>query len=133
MARILCVEDEPELSVLLPLVLERAGHECLTAMGSEEGLSILRSQPIDLVAQDYTRIGGFEFLYLMKSDEALREIPVLILTPRFDERHAAMMEEFGLDFDRDLDGFLTGPFKAEELVEMVADILERRSGASPPE
>jgi CheY-like chemotaxis protein len=136
MARILSLDDEPGFLKLLQMILERAGHESLTTTDAEEALSILRSQSIDLLTQDFMRphMDGFELLHLMKSDENLRTIPILAVTAGAKDFRAAQLEETGLDLDldRDLDGFLSKPFLPQDLLTMVEAILERHSKPSSP-
>jgi CheY-like chemotaxis protein len=135
MARILCLDDELEILKLYRLILERAGHECLAANSDERALSIMRTQSIDLLTQDWHRPGtnGLEFLRVMKSDEALRNIPVLFITAGQKEKRAEQLKQVGLDMDRDVAGYITKPITPTELLNTVEAILEKHSKPSPPE
>ncbi len=125
MTRILCLDDEPEIIDLLRLIVKPAGYEVLATTSSYEALDILRHQPIDLFTQDFMRpdIDGLKFLQIMKSDAALREIPVLIV--------AAEMKQAGYDPDRDLAGYVTKPFSPFELLKAVEAALTRHAKAIP--
>jgi DNA-binding response OmpR family regulator len=128
MARILCLDDEPRWSELLCMILERAGgHECLTTTDEQEALSIMRTQSIDLLIQDWR----VEFLHQMKSNEAVNNIPVLVITARWmREKLAEQLKQVGLDMERDVAGYLTGPLPPTVLLDTVEAILEK--GPKPP-
>jgi len=65
---ILVVDDEESVRVSLSAVLEREGYKVLTAEGGEEGLRLLKDNPIQLVITDYNMPGmnGVEFLKLVR-------------------------------------------------------------------
>jgi two-component system phosphate regulon response regulator PhoB len=134
MPHILCLDDEPETLDLMCLILRHAGYEVTGATSEEDALSLLRTQSIDLFTQDFMRPGrgGIEFLRIMKSDEALRGIPVLGISAGPREFRAYQLKSAGLDIERDLDGYVTKPFAALELVEAIAAALIRRSRPLPP-
>jgi CheY-like chemotaxis protein len=131
MTTILCINDEIGALTILRLILERSGcgYEVLTTTTSREALTILASQPIDLVIQDFMRLemDGFEFLKHMKSDESLRDIPVLAATAGSREFRSEQLKQVGLDIDRDLDGFVNMPLWHNELLDRVQAILSKRS------
>ncbi len=52
MARILIIDDEPEIRLLLQRVLEGAGYETAAAADGREGIGILRQKPADLIITD---------------------------------------------------------------------------------
>jgi DNA-binding response OmpR family regulator len=136
MARILSLDDELEMLALIQLILEKAGYESLTTDRNKEALSILRTQSIDLFTQDWHRPGmnGADFLRVMKSDERLRGIPVLAITAgTWIEARAEQLKQLGLDFDRDLAGYIGKPFEPAELLDTVEAILEGGSKPSPGE
>jgi adenylate cyclase len=84
-ARILVVDDTPFNRRLLVRLLEGIGHEAVEAGDGREALDRLReieAQPIDLVLLDIEmpEMDGHETLAAMKSDEALRELPVIVVS-----------------------------------------------------
>ena len=135
MTRILCLDDDPEVVVLLGLILRRAGYEVLSTTNSHEALDILRHQPIDLITQDFMRpdIYGLEFLQIMKSDAVLRDIPVLGVSARPRDGRAEEMKLAGFDLDRDLAAYVTKPFGPFEIVEAVEAALTKHGKAIPPQ
>lgn len=135
MVRILSLDDDPAMLILLRLILESAGYEFLGATDEEVALSIMRTQPIDLFTQDFTRsgLGGCEFLRQMKSDEALSTIPVLGISAGNKDTHAEQLRQIGLDIDRDLDGYIQKPFTMVELLEAIEAILIKHGKSVPPQ
>lgn len=82
MHRILVLNDSPILLKGIRHLLIAEGYQITCVTDSYEALSVLREEPIDLFIQDILRpdINGFELYWLMKSEEKLRDIPVLILS-----------------------------------------------------
>jgi|SRR5882672_2563666 len=71
MSSILVIDDEAEVSRALRHVLERAGFEVTTCLGSEEGLAVFRKAPTDVVITDIImpKMNG---IALMQSIRAFR-------------------------------------------------------------
>ncbi len=93
--RILCVDDEPLTLAVYRRVLEPHGYEVLTTTDSAEAMRILSTEPIDLLIQDLARpgINGFEFYAMLKSDERLRSIPVVICSGH-DESRSTFLDRY---------------------------------------
>ena len=84
-ARILVVDDTPFNRRLVVRLLEGIGHEAVERGDGREALERLRdieAQPIDLVLLDIEmpEMDGHETLAAIKSDEALRELPVIVVS-----------------------------------------------------
>jgi CheY-like chemotaxis protein len=129
MTRILSLDDCAEIVDLISLILTRAGYDHTGTTDNYDALSILRSEPVDLFTQDLMRpdMDGWTFYELMKSDAALRHIPVLIISTQ-----SQSIKVLGLPVCR-VDGYLTKPFGPQELLEAVAEILKRHSKPLPTE
>jgi DNA-binding response OmpR family regulator len=120
-ARILVVDDDPDILSLVRIKLESCGHDVLTAPDGEAGLTATAEQQPDLVLADWTmpRLTGIEMLERMRADPATAGIPFMLLTARANE-----VDEPGID------GFLAKPFSLADLVAGVDAVLARgRSGA----
>ena len=127
MTRILSLDDEPEMLQLLGLFVELAGYEHIRISNSHEALSILRCEPIDLLTQDCLRpdVHGMEFYQLLKSDESLRQIPVLFIS-------AAIKPEFGDKCRADYgDDYLTKPFAPKDILAAVTGMMKRHGKHVP--
>jgi CheY-like chemotaxis protein len=80
--KILVVDDEPDVVTYLTTLLEDAGYETISARDGEEGMEAVRSAPPDLITLDITmpEKSGVRMFTELKQDEALRTIPVIVVT-----------------------------------------------------
>ena len=82
MKKILIVEDEELIGNLLQRKLKQAGYYASVAADGEAALKQIREDKPDMVLLDIVlpRLNGFEVLEELKKDEALRQIPVIIIS-----------------------------------------------------
>ncbi len=82
MAKIILVEDEEILLKALSIQLLSAGFNVLTANNGEVGLALIKQEKPDLVLLDILmpKMNGFEVLEKLKTDEVLKNIPVIVLS-----------------------------------------------------
>ncbi|MEO0081318.1 MAG: response regulator, partial [candidate division WOR-3 bacterium] len=121
MARILVVDDEPDIRAVLCARLQAAGYAVEVARNGLEALARVRSQRPDLVILDLMLPGadGFSVCAMLKRDQRFADIPVIILSARnkpADQQNAAALGA---------DAYLTKPFRPEELLGYVASLLNR--------
>ncbi len=118
--RVVCIEDEPEMIDLVRLILGRRGFEVVGANGGLEGLELVASEKPDLVLLDLMMpdMDGWEVYQRMKSDEALRDIPVVVVTAKAQ----SIDKVLGLHIAK-VDDYITKPFGPQELLESVEKIL----------
>jgi DNA-binding response OmpR family regulator len=81
-AKILCIEDDPDMIDYIRLILNKAGYEVFGAEGGEQGLEAMRDVQPDLILLDLMMPGtdGAEVLLRKKGNPAVRDIPVIALT-----------------------------------------------------
>ncbi|MEX2179211.1 MAG: response regulator transcription factor, partial [Gemmatimonadaceae bacterium] len=123
--RVLVVDDEPDIVALCAYHLAKAGYRVVTAASGSDALEQARRQRPALVVLDLMLPGmsGYDVLQQIRADDALKQVPVLMLTARREE--ADRIEGLTLGAD----DYLTKPFSPQELVLRVAAIL-RRVGSS---
>ncbi len=82
MKKILLIEDDLSLSKMYSLKLAKSGFEALTALSGNEALLVLKEQRPDLILLDIMLpdISGLEVLKEIKSENSLKNIPVIVLT-----------------------------------------------------
>jgi DNA-binding response OmpR family regulator len=99
--RLLVVDDNEMNRDLLGRHLERQGHTVSSAANGREGLECLRAQAFDLVLLDLMmpEVNGYQVLIQMKSDQALRDIPVIMISA-LDEMDSVVrcIEEGAADY-----------------------------------
>jgi two-component system phosphate regulon response regulator PhoB len=123
-ARILVVDDEPDITALVAYHLARAGYRVKTAATGPEALEAVQADPPDLIVLDLMLPGrsGLEVLAELRRREETRDVGVILLTARREEVDRIKGLSEGAD------DYLTKPFSPEELVLRVKALL-RRLGA----
>jgi len=121
--RILIVDDEPDLVETLRFPLEMEGYQVLVADNGEMGLNLARKERPDLIILDLMlpKLDGYKVCRLLKFDERFKEIPVLMVTARTQEKDRLLGKETGAD------EYITKPFDIEQLLEKVKAYLGRQS------
>jgi DNA-binding response OmpR family regulator len=119
MARILIVEDNPDLAYGLRTGLEIEGYEVQVAEDGETGLDRARSWNPDLVMLDLMLPGMDGYRVLKTLREGGSDIPVLILTARGEEADKVLGFRLGAD------DYVTKPCGVLELLARVGALLRR--------
>ena len=97
MIKILVVDDEKVIRDGCHRVLTGRGYHVLAAENGQEAMVLLEKESIDLILLDLNmpRMNGTEFLKTIKADEALKKIPVIVLTTSNSEQDIARSFELG--------------------------------------
>jgi len=121
--RVVCIEDEPEMIDLVRLILSRKGFQVVGAMGGREGLEVIAREKPDLVLLDLMMpdMDGWEVYQKMKANEAMKNIPVIVVTAKAQ----SIDKVLGLHIAK-VDDYVTKPFGPQELLESVEKVLTRR-------
>lgn len=123
MGRILVVEDEPAIAELITLNLRHASYEVTVAHNSHEALAAIRDTLPDLVVLDWMLPGesGIQLAQRWRREARTRELPIVMLTARCDERDIVQ----GLDAGAD--DYLAKPFSTTELLARIRSVLRRKA------
>ncbi len=124
-ARILVVDDEPQLLRSLRTTLAAHGYDVQTATTGEEALDLLATRLPDLVVLDLV-LPGLSGLAVCQELRARAPVPILILSARGDERDKVAALDAGAD------DYLTKPFGVNELLARIRAALRRAAGARGP-
>jgi DNA-binding response OmpR family regulator len=124
-AKVLIVDDEPNIREVVGLYLRRDGHDVVSAADGEEALDRFRRDGPDLVVLDLMlpKLGGLEVCRRM---QAQRRVPLIMLTARGEEEERIVGLSLGAD------DYVVKPFSPRELAARVAAVL-RRVEDSPQE
>ncbi len=120
--KILIVEDDKDISKLVKYSLEKAGFSCEVVFSGEAALDLLIKHPFDLVVLDIMMPGmdGLEVCRVVRQDDKLRTIPIIMLTAKGEEIDRIVGLELGVD------DYIVKPFSLRELVLRIKGILRRR-------
>src|ERR671917_1100210 len=118
MAKVLIVDDEPNIREVVGLYLRRDGHTVVSVTDGEEALEAFRESEPDLVVLDLMlpKISGLEVCRRMRAD---RRVPLIMLTARGEEEERIVGLSLGAD------DYVVKPFSPRELAARVAAVLRR--------
>jgi DNA-binding response OmpR family regulator len=116
---VLCADDDEDILSLISLRLRRAGFEVATAADGDEAVTIARARRPVLAVLDVMmpKRTGYEVLAELRADEALCTMKVILLSARVQEGDVARGMDAGAD------AYLAKPFKAQDLVSTVQELL----------
>jgi DNA-binding response OmpR family regulator len=117
---VLCADDDEDILSLVSLRLQRAGFQVATAADGEEAMQVARDRRPALAVLDVMmpKRTGYEVLAELRGDEALRGMKVILLSARVQEGDVARGMDAGAD------AYLVKPFRAQDLVSKVEELLE---------
>ncbi|MDD5772358.1 MAG: response regulator [bacterium] len=125
--KILVIEDDKNLQKLIQYNLDKADFKSVVAKSAEEALDILKKQSVDLILLDIMLPGmdGFAACRLIKQDNSLKYIPVIMLTARGEEVDKIVGLELGAD------DYVVKPFSPRELILRIKAVLKRNKQEEP--
>lgn len=110
---VMIIDDSAADRKLFVAVLERYGHRIISASGSMEALAKLNDETPDLIFLDISMPGmdGYQLCGFIKSAEATRNVPVIMLSSKGEASDEARGRTVGAD------GFINKPFEPTDLIE----------------
>jgi two-component system alkaline phosphatase synthesis response regulator PhoP len=120
--RVMIIEDDSDMIDLLSVILRRGGYEPVPSLGGVAGLRNLREQGADLILLDLMMedLNGWKVLETVKTDEDLRQIPVLIISAR----HHLEDPEATAAHEGQFEGYLVKPFVVRDLLTAILEALD---------
>ncbi|WP_072619838.1 response regulator [Spirulina major] len=120
---ILVVDDNSDLRSYVSYVLKSAGYPVCTARNGAEGYSVLEEQRPKLIISDLMmpKVSGLDLIRMVRANEELRGIPIILLTAKADEMSRIEGTEQGAD------AYLSKPFNDRELLASVRNMLALKS------
>ena len=119
--RILVIDDEDGIREIIQICLEAAaGWEVETAASGSEGLAIAQSMQPDAILLDVMMpdMDGPTTFRQLQADSATQHIPTILLTAKAKISEQQQFIELGIT------GVITKPFKAQDLVNQIREILK---------
>ena len=125
MARILIVDDSPSQLMGIRRIVEKLGHEALTAEDGAAGVELAKKELPDLILMDVVmpNLNGFQATRSISREPTTKHIPVILVTTKDQETDRMWGMRQGAR------AYLTKPFSEEELADVIASNLG--GGADP--
>jgi CheY-like chemotaxis protein len=123
MAKVLVVDDDPDFVKVTKKVLEKAGHNVVSAASGGKALEAMRQSPPDVVLLDIMMsyiLDGLDVSREMAEDPALKHIPVIMVTSLTGVQGAQM---FPTDEYIPVDQWLAKPVEPDTLLRRVNEVL----------
>ncbi len=120
LGKILIIDDDERNRRLLTALLSLQGHECLLASSGKQALDVVRLTPPDIILLDLVmpEMDGFEVARILKSNQATRCIPIIMLTSLNDADSRIRGLQAGAE------DFVSKPFDRIELQMRIRNLLK---------
>jgi two-component system response regulator BaeR len=123
-ARVMIVEDEPELAALVADYARAAGHDAIVCGDGALALQAVRAEPPDVLVLDLM-LPGLDGVAVCRAVRAFSTLPIIMVTAKVEEIDRLLGLETGAD------DYLCKPFSPRELMARIKALL-RRSGFAQP-
>jgi DNA-binding response OmpR family regulator len=119
MAKILIVEDEVDITILIRKRLQDEGFEVVAAVDAYEGTRAAHREKPDLVILDLMLPvgGGLAVLKNIRASAEIREIPVVVLTGIKDEQYKKQVLGEGVE------AYLEKPYEPQQLIDTIRKLI----------
>jgi CheY-like chemotaxis protein len=125
-AKILIVDDDPDITEVMKLVLENEGYSVESAVDSATALESVKGNKPDLIILDVMMNStreGFIFSRELRNNDEFKNIPILMVTAVKEKTGIDFKEVAGDDTWLPVDEFLDKPIKPDVLVTKVRELL----------
>ena len=128
MARILIVDDSPSQLMGIRRIVEKLGHDALTAEDGAAGVEAAKREIPDLILMDVVmpNLNGFQATRSITREATTKHIPVILVTTKDQDTDRMWGLRQGAK------AYLTKPFSEDELAEVIERIFNARELPSPP-
>jgi CheY-like chemotaxis protein len=126
MSRVLVIDDERIVSMILKYAFEAIGYETIAADGGRSGIRTAQDEHPDAIVLDLMmpEVNGLDVIDALRQEEATRDVPILVLTA------VTMSREHGECMAAGADLVLTKPFDPQDVADAVEDLLSPSSPAA---
>lgn len=129
--KILIVDDDPDITEAMTVVLESKGYEVASAANSTAAMKQVEASRPDLIILDVmmdTQSEGFVFSRQIKNDNKTKEIPILMITGVKDKVGIDFKDAAGDESWLPVEEYLDKPVKPDVLLAKVASLLGSPDG-----
>jgi len=126
MARILIVDDDPDIVESVTMVLQKNNHEVLQAYGGVEGLEKAKKEKPDAIILDVMMPDkdGYDVCKELKGDANYKDIPILLLTAVVSQIPSTTYTH-RMGMETEADDYVDKPVEPTELVRLVERLLKQ--------
>lgn len=119
MAKVMIIDDEPFILMMIEDKLRKADYQVITSRRSKGILDIIRREKPELIILDWMmpELSGIDVCKQLKSDPDLSGIPIFMLTAKGQEDDEKLGIKCGVD------RYITKPFSPKLLLEMVKEVI----------
>ncbi|MFZ6045912.1 Hpt domain-containing protein [Pseudomonas sp. CR3202] len=118
---VMVVDDSVTVRKVTSRLLERNGMNVLTAKDGVDAIALLQEQRPDIMLLDIEmpRMDGFEVATLVRHDERLKDLPIIMITSRTGEKHRERAMAIGVN------DYLGKPYQESLLLETIQHLVKR--------
>jgi len=126
MSKVIVIDDEPFILMMIEDKLRRAGLEIVTSRTSINAMDLIRKERPDLIILDWMmpELSGIDLCRRIKSDPELSSIPIFMLTAKGQEEDEKKGLECGVE------RYIVKPFSPKALLELVEESLRKKTEPS---
>jgi twitching motility two-component system response regulator PilH len=119
MARVLIVDDSPSQLMGMKRIIEKLGHETITAEDGQQGVDVAKKELPDLILMDVVmpNLNGFQATRSIAKDASTSHIPVILVTTKDQETDKVWGIRQGAK------AYLTKPVNEAALIKLVKELL----------
>ena len=127
MARILIVDDSPSQLMGIRRIVEKLGHEALTAEDGAAGVEAAKRELPDLILMDVVmpNLNGFQATRSITREATTKHIPIVLVTTKDQDTDRVWGMRQGAK------AYITKPFSESELADMIQQMLGGEAPAAP--
>ena len=120
MARILIVDDSPSQLMGIQRIVEKLGHQTLTAEDGAAGVEVAKAELPDLILMDVVmpNLNGFQATRTLKREATTTHIPVVLVTTKDQDTDRLWGMRQGAK------AYITKPFSESDLSDVIARVFE---------
>jgi len=120
MHKILIIQDSPSVNAMLKFRLEKSGFSVETVETGEEGLEKTKAGRYQLILLDYNLpgINGGQVCQILKEEDNTRNIPIVIMSAKDEDKLNQITKEAGAD------GYIGLPFDGKTFIERITGFLK---------
>ena len=119
MARVLIVDDSPSQLMGMKRIVEKLGHEAITAEDGAAGVEVAKAKKPDLILMDVVmpNLNGFQATRSISKEATTAHIPIILVTTKDQETDKVWGMRQGAK------AYITKPFNENQLIEVINSLL----------